>query len=137
GLESAFGNWLAEDTQLAQVLLILGWTGLRWGEARAVQVGDLMEVPTPGLLVSRSAPEGVGTKATKGNRSRRVPLADRILPLVRQFAEGKASDALLLTTSRAARLHRTSVLRALNWERTGEGRRLHDLRHTAACLWLA
>ncbi|MFE3997898.1 tyrosine-type recombinase/integrase [Nocardioides sp. YIM B13467] len=25
----------------------------------------------------------------------------------------------------------------MKWEQTGQGRRLHDLRHTAACLWLA
>ncbi|WP_285105524.1 hypothetical protein [Promicromonospora sp. MEB111] len=29
------------------------------------------------------------------------------------------------------------MLRALDWEKTSQGRRLHDLRHTAACLWLA
>jgi len=128
---------MGQDAQLACVLLILGWTGLWWGEARAVQFGDLMEVPTPGLLISRSVPEGVGTKAPKGNRSRRVPIANRILPLVRQFADRKERDELLLRTSQGARLHRTAVLRAVDWQRTGEGRRLHDLRHTAACLWLA
>lgn len=41
---------------------------------------------------------------------------------------------------------RTQTLRALDWSvkdaaghdvGTGRGRRLHDLRHTAACLWLA
>lgn len=31
----------------------------------------------------------------------------------------------------------SAVLRALDWGKTGHGRRLHDLRHTAACLWLA
>ena len=29
------------------------------------------------------------------------------------------------------------MLRTLNWAETGKGRRIHDLRHTAACLWLA
>ena len=101
------------------------------------RVADLMEVPTPGLLVRRSAPEGVGTKSTKGRRSRRVPLANRILPTVRRLAEGKEPSDLLLTTSRGARLHRSAVLRSLRWSTTGQGRRIHDLRHTAACLWLA
>ena len=36
-----------------------------------------------------------------------------------------------------SRLHRSAVLRTVRWERTGRGRRIHDLRHTAACLWLA
>ena len=29
------------------------------------------------------------------------------------------------------------MLRTVKWDRTGGGRRIHDLRHTAACLWLA
>lgn len=136
-LEDAWRGWRCHDEHLADVMLFLGWTGLRWGEARALVVGDLLEVPSPGLMVSRSAPEGVGTKSTKGRRSRRVPLADRVLPMVRAWAVGKGPDELLVTTSREARLHRTAVLRTLKWSETGKGRRIHDLRHTAACLWLA
>lgn len=49
---------------------------------------------------------------------------------------GMPSD-LLFTTESGSRLHRSAVLRTMRWERTGRGRRLHDLRHTAACLWLA
>ena len=30
-----------------------------------------------------------------------------------------------------------SILRTLHWSEVSQGRRLHDLRHTAACLWLA
>ena len=136
-LEAAWQVWRGYDEQLADVMLFLGWTGLRWGEARALVVGDLLEVPSPGLLVSRSAPEGVETKSTKGRRSRRVPLADRVLPMVQAWAKDKEPNALLVTTSRGARLHRTAVLRTLHWPETGKGRRIHDLRHTAACLWLA
>ena len=136
-LQAAYERWVEVDARLADILLVLGWTGLRWAEARALTVADLMEVPTPGLLVRRSAPEGVGTKSTKGRRSRRVPLANRILPTVRGLAEGKEPSDLLLTTSRGARLHRSAVLRSLRWSTTGQGRRIHDLRHTAACLWLA
>lgn len=136
-LETAWQVWRGHDEHLADVMLFLGWTGLRWGEARALVVGDLLEVPSPGLLVSRSAPEGVETKSTKGRRSRRVPLADRVLPMVQAWTKDKEPNALLVTTSRGARLHRTAVLRTLNWVETGKGRRIHDLRHTAACLWLA
>ena len=90
-LEAVFQRWQQEDPHLADVMLLLGWTGLRWGEARALLVEDLVEVPTPGLLVRRSAPEGVGTKATKGRRSRRVPLANRVLPIAHRLADGKAA----------------------------------------------
>lgn len=136
-LEAAYQRWAGVDQRLADVLLVLGWTGVRWAEARALTVADLMEVPTPGLMVRRSAPEGVGTKSTKGRRSRRVPLANRVLPIVRSLAEGKEPGDLLLTTSRGSMLHRSAVLRAVRWSSTGQGRRIHDLRHTAACLWLA
>lgn len=136
-LEAAFEQWRGEDTHLADVLLVLGWTGLRWAEARALTVDDVVEVPSPGLLVRRSQPEGVATKSTKGRRSRRVPVANRVLPIIRRLQASKEPGDLLLTTSGGARLHRTAVLRTVSWPRTGQGRRVHDLRHTAACLWLA
>ena len=136
-LEVAYERWAVMDERLADVLLVLGWTGLRWAEARALTVADVMEVPTPGLMVHRSAPEGVGTKSTKGRRSRRVPLADRVLPIIQRLSEDKEPGDLLLTTSRGATLHRSAVLRSVKWVTTGQGRRVHDLRHTAACLWLA
>ena len=96
-----------------------------------------MRVPTHGLMIRRAAPEGVGIKSTKGRRSRRVPLADRVLPFVLTMAEGKEPGDLLFTTDGGSQLHRTATLRAVDWRRTGHGRRIHDLRHTAACLWLA
>ncbi|WP_230207734.1 tyrosine-type recombinase/integrase [Microlunatus sp. Gsoil 973] len=136
-LEAAYLRWKGENARLADILLVLGWTGLRWSEVRAVTVRDLMQVPTPGLVIRRAAPEGVGTKSTKGRRSRRVPLADRVLPIVLDLAEGRKPNDLLFTTDRGAQLHRTPVLRSVNWSTTSDGRRIHDLRHTAACLWLA
>lgn len=136
-LEAAYLRWQQANAHLADVFLVISWTGLRWAEARSLRVADLMEVPTPGLLVRRSKPEGVGVKSTKGRRSRRVPLANRVLPIVQRMAEGKTPEDLLLTTESGAMLHRTAVLRSLKWEKTGAGRRIHDLRHTAACLWLA
>jgi len=136
-LEAAYQLWRQQNHHLADVFLVIAWTGLRWAEARSARVSDLMEVPTPGLLIRRSDPEGVGVKSTKGRRSRRVPLANRILPIARQMAAGKDPADLLLTTENGAKLHRTAVLRTLKWEQTGGGRRIHDLRHTAACLWLA
>ena len=136
-LEEAYEDWRARNPRLADILLVLGWTGLRWGEARAMTVADLVEVPTPGLRVRRSRTEGHETKSTKGRRSRRVPLANRVLPLVQQMTTGKKANDLLFTTDTGATLHRGAVTRTLKWEQTGQGRRLHDLRHTAACLWLA
>ncbi|MFX4287027.1 tyrosine-type recombinase/integrase [Janibacter sp. G349] len=136
-LEEVHAEWSTVSPHLADLLLLLAWTGLRWAEARAMRVEDVMRVPTPGLLVRRSQPEGQPVKATKGRRSRRVPLANRVLPIVLRLTEGKAQGDLLFTTERGSQLHRSAVLRTLNWSTTGRGRRVHDLRHTAACLWLS
>lgn len=125
------------DQRLADILLIAGWTGLRWSELRAVRVRDFVEVPMPTLVVQRAEPEGVETKTTKSGRSRRVPVADRVLPLVRSMAAGREADAPLFVTSSGHRLHSTAFKRTLGWSTLAEGRRIHDLRHTAACLWLA
>ena len=136
-LEAVYDAWALRDPRLADVMLVLGWTGLRWAEARELRVGDFVEVPSPALLVRRSAPEGVGVKATKSGRSRRVPVANRVLPIIKRFTLGKGPDDLLLTTYMGAQLHRNAVARTLDWKTTAQGRRIHDLRHTAACLWLA
>jgi integrase len=127
----------ARDQQLADVMLVAGWTGLRWSELRAVRVRDFVEVPMPALVVQRAAPEGVQVKTTKSGRSRRVPVADRVLPLVRAMAAGRQADAPLFVTATGHVLHATAVKRTLDWSVVARGRRIHDLRHTAACLWLA
>ena len=89
------------------------------------------------LVVDRAEPEGVGVKTTKSDRSRRVPIADRVLPLIRACAEGRGPDERLFMTESGHRLHATAFKRTLAWAATSEGRRIHDLRHTAACLWLS
>lgn len=127
----------AIDQRLGDILLVAGWTGLRWSELRAVRVRDFVEVPMPTFVVQRAEPEGVPTKTTKSGRSRRVPVADRVLPLVRSMAAGREAEGPLFVTSSGHRLHASAFKRSLGWSTLAEGRRIHDLRHTAACLWLA
>jgi integrase len=91
----------------------------------------------PVLVVQRAEPEGVQVKGTKSGKSRRVPVADRVLPIVRALAAGREADVPLFVTASGHRLHASAFKRTLAWERVAEGRRIHDLRHTAACLWLA
>jgi integrase len=90
----------------------------------------------PVLAVQRAEPEGVAVKGTKSNKSRRVPAADRVLPLVREFAAGQPAEERLCVTSSGHQLHASAFKRTLGWTTLGGGRRIHDLRHTAACLWL-
>ena len=80
-LEERYRAWKKYDERLADILLVMGWTGLRWAEARALTVGDIALGDSPALRVQRSAPEGVGVKSTKGRRSRSVPLANRLFTI--------------------------------------------------------
>ena len=50
------------NQRLADILLVAGWTGLRWSELRAVRVRDFIEVPMPILVVQRAEPEGVRSR---------------------------------------------------------------------------
>lgn len=121
----------------ADLVSVLGRTGIRWGEARAMLVRDFVEVPMPALNVVRNQPEGTtAAKTPKSGRGRRVPLPDSLVPALRRFSEGKGPDDLLLTRPGGGQLHRSMFVRRTGWSEVGRGRTLHDLRHTAACEWI-
>lgn len=120
-LEVAWSDWSGYSPLLADVLLVLARTGLRWNEARALAVADAR---TEYLTV-------------RGSRTRWVPVAARIRPILERLLAGRDPEELLLTTSLGQPLDRAAVLARLHWAETGRGRRLVDLRHTAASLWLA
>lgn len=63
--------------------------------------------------------------------------AIRVLPILLACVEGKGPDDLLFTTKTGHQLHATAVKRTVGWSSVAPGLRIHDLRHTAACLWLA
>ncbi|WP_316667275.1 site-specific integrase [uncultured Propionibacterium sp.] len=134
-LHTAFRLWQARDRRLALVMLVLAHTGLRWAEARALLVGDV-HLREGRLTVRRSTPEGVSTREFSPELVRRVPLSRCAILALTELTAGARPDQLAMTTDRGCQLHRTSVLRTLDWPRTGQGRRLVDLRHTAARLWL-
>jgi integrase len=127
----------------ADVTLVLALTGVRFGELRGLRVRDLVDVPYPGLVVKRSIPQSGRTGAvieratTKSGRSRLVPLSDRVRPVVESWAEGREPDDLLFPAPEGGYLHAQNWRRAVRWSSTGLGRRPHDLRHTAASLWIA
>jgi integrase len=60
-----------------------------------------------------------------------------VLALVRAMAAGRQADAPLFVTATGHVLHATAVKRTLDRSVVARVRRIHDLRHTAACLWLA
>jgi integrase len=53
---------------LADITLIAGWTGLRWGELRALRVGDLQELPSPAFRVARSQKKAARSRSPRVGR---------------------------------------------------------------------
>jgi integrase len=128
----------AHRPDLADVVLVLGLTGIRWGELRGLRVRDVQHVPYPALRVSRSWPDAQPVRnVTKGGGARTVPLAAELLPLIEQRSEGKAPEDVLFSTPAGTPYSGPNFKRDARWTDLAFGRRIHDLRHTAATLWLS
>lgn len=127
----------------ADLTLVLGLTGLRFGELRGLRVADLLDVPYAAFRVSRSVPASGGggkpivRERTKSGKARIVPLADFLLPIVRRWADGKQPGDRLFTAPQGGWISLSNWRRSVHWTETGRGRRPHDLRHTAATAWLS
>jgi integrase len=130
----------------AEVVKILGFAGLRWGELAGLQVGDRVAVPGQGLRLQRSvlaSSKGgeLFVDTLKGKRSRTVPLVAELVPLVDAWAEGKQGADWLFAAPRGGPLGEANWKRSVGWSGATKaiGRptfRVHDLRHTCASLWL-
>ena len=130
-LEIKGGQW-------AELALVLGLTGMRWGELMALRCRDLQQVPYPAIRISRSAPDGQAIRnTTKGGAARTVPLVNELLPIFQQWNEDKSPDALLFGNVAGNRIGAKNWGRKVNWAAHSRGRRIHDLRHTAATIWLS
>lgn len=127
----------ARCAHCADLVTVLAWSGVRFGEARELRVKDVSELPTPSLRVSRSRSEGEPVKSTKGRRARRVPLAEPAWAIVRELMRLKRPDDLLLTGEHGGQLWRSQFLRSSGFTEASDGRRIHDLRHSFATLALA
>ena len=124
------------DSFLADVILVLGYTGLRWGEIRVLKARDVQLEPVMRFSVRASQTEGMQPKYPKSGKARHVPVADKVKPIVLEHLEGKDPDDLVFTTRSGAKLNKGNVKRDTHWKELSQGRRLHDLRHTAATEWL-
>ena len=127
----------------ADITLFLALTGLRFGELRGLRVRDVVTVPYPALVVQRSFPQSGRTGAvierstTKSGRSRVVPLLDMVQGVVADWSADKEPDDVLFPAPEGGYLHAQNWRRSVHWSQTSLGRRPHDLRHTAASLWIA
>jgi len=129
------------------VVPVLALAGLRWGELAGLQVGDLVSVPGPGLRLSRAvlASEGGGklyVDTLKNHRARTVPLVAELVPIIDRWSVGKEPEAWLFAAPGGGPLRESNWKRSVGWRAATVAAdvpdvRVHDLRHTAASLWLA
>jgi integrase len=128
------------------VVPVLALAGLRWGELAGLQVGDRVSVPGPGLRLRRTVLASGGgalyVDTLKNNRARTVPLVLDLLPIVDRWSAGKTPDAWLFSAPEGGPLRESNWKRSVGWSAAtsavgANGFRVHDLRHTAASVWLA
>ena len=112
-----------------------------------LQTGDRVMVPGPGLRLSRAvlASNGGGelyVDTLKNKRARTVPLVPMVVPIVDRWSAGKSPGEWLFAAPAGGPLRETNWQRSVSWReaKASIGRpelRVHDLRHTAASVWLA
>jgi integrase len=133
---------LAEESgRHADLVLILAFTGLRWGEAIALTVADV-EFLKRRISVHRNAVQ-VGQDfevgQTKGKENRTVPVAASVLSRLAVRCEGRSTSDLLFPARSGGYLKRPSYDSTGWFNRAVERARVqkitpHDLRHTCASL---
>lgn len=139
----------AEVTALADVcgvqgdvVLLLAYTGLRFGELVGLQVEDI-DIQARRIRVRRSVTQ-VGGKLVAGNPKsaagrRSVPIPQRVMPILAQRVVGRLPGQPAVTSPKGSLLGLENWKRATRWRQAilDIGRpalRVHDLRHTYASL---
>ncbi|KQZ84126.1 integrase [Microbacterium sp. Root166] len=135
---------LAANSAHPTLVLVLAYTGLRWGEATALRVRHVsrarrrLSVEENAVLVKWEI--HVGTPKTHERRS--VPYPERLDPLIKAACRDKAPDGLLFGNgvthmkreSDERSWFATAVRRARQEDPSIPRLTPHDLRHTAASL---
>lgn len=125
------------------LILLLGFCGLRWGEATGLLVRDV-DFENRRIRIGRSATwvgSEVRTGTPKSNTPRQVGMPNLVADALRRQAEGKDPDDLLFPSESGGYLRQQSAAKGhRGWfatavERSGvPSLRIHDLRHTAASI---
>lgn len=127
--------------RLRTLVLVLGYCGLRFGEAAALQISDV-DLQNRRIRVSRSvthvAKMGLVEGPTKNHSSRAVPVPKFLARLLETEIAGRDSCALVFPSRRDGVLTlgegRYWFDKATAAVDGCAGLRLHDLRHTCASL---
>lgn len=147
---------LAGASKHPALVLLLGYTGLRWGEAVGLRVRDV-DFTRRRINVERNAVE-VGSRidvgTPKSHKKRTVPFPAFLDPMLAGHTQGKGSEDLMFPGASGGFLRRPKLSEAVSdgedgRKRSGDGHSwfsaalgavglphmtLHDLRHTAASL---
>jgi integrase len=120
------------------LVLLLAYTGVRWGEAIGLRVGDLDMLRKRALIHANAVQSGTGIHVgtPKAHKQRSIPLPEFLVPLLARKCESKQrSDLLFGDGDHLRRPHPVSgwfakAVAASKVPRVTP----HDLRHTAASL---
>jgi len=137
---SQVGALAAAAGQHEGLVLLLAYTGLRWGEVVGLRVHDLDLLRKRTSVTENAVQAGksihVGTP--KAHKQRTVPLPEFLVPYLARQCEGKAREDLLWPGDDGGHLrrpHPTSGWFAKAVKTSGIPHATpHDLRHTAASL---
>lgn len=122
---------------------LLAYTGMRWGEAAALQVGDV-DVSTRRIHVRRASVEVKGRTIVgtpKRHRSRVIPIVPQLVPMLVRRTDKRPDDAVLIGSRSGTPLRNVNWRRSSGWNDARDALglsdvRIHDLRHSAASLLL-
>lgn len=130
----------AASGEYEALVLLLAYTGLRWGEVTGLRVRDLDLLRKRAVITENAVQVGstihVGT--TKTHKHRSVPIPAFLVPHLARQCEDKSRDNLLFPDNTGAHLERPHT--ESGWfdkavTTAGVPRvTAHDLRHTAASL---
>lgn len=125
------------------LILVLAYTGIRWGEAAGLRVEDV-EFAKGRLNITQNAVEVHGTVhlgTPKSTRGRLVPVPNFVLDVLREHTIGRAAGDLVFPAADGTYMRRVRASsNSKSWFKTAlrdaglEPMTLHDLRHTAASL---
>ena len=126
----------AKRPTAAHVVEILARTGMRWGELCALRVADIRYDGYPTILVRESESDGYDPTDPKSGKTRRVPIDNRSAEILTEMTREMKSGERVFQDSKGGKLLGRNFTRSVKWEIVAPGHRLHDLRHTAATLWI-